>query len=126
MNNTIDVHITDPKNGVNAFWMAAFAGSIELMAILAEQYSINIHSTNHTGSTALHLAVKKNYYNVCKELITKYKFPLEANKRSGLTPLGLAVQTDNYPIIKLLCDAGADVNSTNVEGESLLYISIRD
>jgi ankyrin repeat protein len=42
---------------VNAFWVAAFYGHIDVMRYLISK-GINIMSKNSNGSNALHIAVK--------------------------------------------------------------------
>lgn len=56
-NPMIDIQVTEPETGVNAFWLAAFYGHGQVMKVLAEK-GIDIFNVNKvTGSNVLHIAV---------------------------------------------------------------------
>jgi ankyrin repeat protein len=63
----VNVNKTD-KFGINAFWIAAFYGHPEIMKLLMSK-GADIFSRNHNGSNALHIAVKKNNFEIVKALI---------------------------------------------------------
>ena len=55
-NPTIDIEVTQPETGVNAFWIASFYGHGAVMKVLAER-GIDIFNKNkNTGANALHIA----------------------------------------------------------------------
>ena len=56
-NPTIDINVCDRDSGVNSFWIAAFYGHGQIMALLAEQGVDIFNKNNKTGSNALHIAV---------------------------------------------------------------------
>ena len=72
-NKTININRTD-SYGINAFWIAAFYGHPEIMRLLIAR-GADIFARNHNGSNALHIAVKKNNFQIVKALIN-LKFPL--------------------------------------------------
>jgi ankyrin repeat protein len=77
-----------------------------------------------TGSNALHVAVQKNFLNVVKMLLHS-KFPLEETRFDGLNALCIAAsKKELYPIAKLLVRAGADINYSNENGISPLYLAL--
>lgn len=55
-NSTLDVNKTD-KNGVNAFWIAAWFGRVETMRKLLSMH-VDPQATNQNGSNSLHISVK--------------------------------------------------------------------
>lgn len=59
-----------------------------------------------------------------KELI-KMQFPLNLTKHNGLTALSIAISRNQEEIMKLLLQAGADVNHVGKNGLTALYIAIK-
>jgi ankyrin repeat protein len=72
-NKTVNINKTD-KYGINAFWIAAFYGNIEVMKSLVDR-GADIFARNHNGSNALHIAVKKNNFSIVQALVN-IKYPL--------------------------------------------------
>lgn len=109
-NPTIDIQVTEPETGVNAFWIAAFYGHGGVMKVLAEK-GIDIFNHNKiTGSNALHISTQKNFTNVVQMLV-RSKFYLEIPRKDGLTALGIAcLKKESYPIVRILLKAGANPN----------------
>ncbi len=69
----MNINKTD-KYGINAFWIAAFYGNIEVMKRLVER-GADIFARNQNGSNALHIAVKKNNFSIVQAL-ANIKYPL--------------------------------------------------
>jgi ankyrin repeat protein len=69
----VNINKTD-KYGINAFWIAAFYGNIEVMKSLVDR-GADIFARNHNGSNALHIAVKKNNFSIVQALVN-IKYPL--------------------------------------------------
>jgi ankyrin repeat protein len=69
----VNINKTD-KYGINAFWIAAFYGNIEVMKRLVER-GADIFARNQNGSNALHIAVKKNNFSIVQAL-ANIKYPL--------------------------------------------------
>ena len=72
-NKNVNINKTD-KYGINAFWIAAFYGNIEVMKSLVDR-GADIFARNHNGSNALHIAVKKNNFSIVQALVN-IKYPL--------------------------------------------------
>ena len=72
----------------------------------------DINWCNCEGENALHIAVIRGEYDICKELI---KLGIELNVRGDLghTPLHEAASSQNLKFVKLLVEAGADVHALN-------------
>jgi ankyrin repeat protein len=56
------------KNGVNAYFIAAYHGNIAVMKRLMEK-GINMFQKNVNGSNVLHIAVKRGMDDVVRELV---------------------------------------------------------
>ena len=67
LNPDLDINKTD-KNGVNAFFMAAYHNHISVMKRLMKK-GINMFGKNSNGSNVLHIAVKREQMNIIHELI---------------------------------------------------------
>lgn len=65
---------------------------------------------NHEGENALHIAVIRGEYDICKELI---ELGIELNARGdlGRTPLHEAASMQELKFVKLLVEAGADTHA---------------
>jgi len=111
------------KNGVNAFFMAAYHGNIPIMRRLMEK-GAEIFEKNSKGSNVLHMAVKRDNLDVVKELI-RMKFPLNDPKTNGITAVGIAAMRGNLEILTSLHEAGADINQTSPAGIGPLYMAIK-
>uniref|UniRef100_A0A0P4WJ56 FYVE-type domain-containing protein n=1 Tax=Scylla olivacea TaxID=85551 RepID=A0A0P4WJ56_SCYOL len=94
-------------------------------------------NTNTFRETALHRAIKnKNEADI--RAILDHKEYCESNKADllltpdlnlrdsdDLTPLGVALGTGQITVAKHLLEAGADINTTNMQGYSLLHLAIQ-
>ena len=122
-NKEMDLNKTD-KQGINAFWIAAFYSHIDTMRLLHRSY-IDIKSVNQNGSNALHISVKGNLQLVVKELI-QMKFPLDDEKKNGVTAAGIAAYKGYLHLLQFLDQAGADLLKTGKNtGIGLMYLAIK-
>lgn len=53
------------------------------------------------------------------------KFPLDLQKNNGITAAGIASFKGNLDILRLLHDAGANINFSSKNGISPLYLAIK-
>ncbi|XP_014228780.2 serine/threonine-protein phosphatase 6 regulatory ankyrin repeat subunit B-like [Trichogramma pretiosum] len=79
------------------------------------------------GSTALHTICRDKRVDLLKlffEIVDKHRKAVQINVRDSLgkTPLHLAVESGKVTTFKLLLTRGADVNSVNEEGSTLLHL----
>ena len=110
-----NIEVLDPNTGVNVFWLAAYFGFGECMALLAEA-RVNIYCT-HMGShyNALHIATERKHTEVVQQLVES-GFPLNDFNKFGFTALHIAVahkDPDSIQICKLLINSDADMNIVN-------------
>ncbi|CAF2861419.1 unnamed protein product [Rotaria sp. Silwood2] len=86
-------------------------------------------STTRAKSTALVWAIRRNHLSVVKYLLEKganVDYYCEANFSSKFTtPLILAVHEGNLELVRMLCNAGADMTVKNKAGDTLLAIAVK-
>lgn len=76
------------------------------------------------GFTPLHMAVRDSEYEAVKKLLRQGEHVNAASTVSGVTPLILAAQMGHEPIVDVLLDADAAVNTTDtVNSTALMYAS---
>ena len=96
----------------------------DFLQIIKEGYDIN--ERDCYGVTALWYAAREGRYEMARILI-EHKADLEVKDKYGNTPLSNAVFSykivPDGKLIKLLVDAGADVNSENNYGVSPLGLA---
>ena len=95
-NVALDIDKKD-KNGVNAFFMAAYHSHIKLMRRLMEK-GVAMYEKNTNGSNVLHIAVKRGNIEVLKELI-RIQYPLNEPKVNGITAAGIAAMKGSLGIL---------------------------
>jgi len=68
----------------------------------------DINWCNSEGENALHIAVYRNEYEICKELVS---LGIEINARGDLgnTPLHEVARMENFALVEFLVESGADV-----------------
>src|SRR5262245_8352441 len=79
----------------------------------------NVNATEPDGMTALHWAVRANDVETSQMLI-RAGANVKAVSRYGIAPIMLAAQNGSLPLVEALLKAGADPNSAQVEGETVL------
>ncbi|MGB7128101.1 MAG: ankyrin repeat domain-containing protein, partial [Candidatus Rhabdochlamydia sp.] len=78
---------------------------------LLEMDQLQLHLPNHQGQTPLHLAAGKKNIGTVKELIRKLpKEELNAIDQKGRTPIFSAIENKQIESLRLLIEAGADLN----------------
>ena len=121
-NITVDINKKD-KNGVNAFFMAAYHGKVLVMRRLMEKGAA-MFEKNANGSSVLHIAVKRANMDVLDELVW-IQYPLNEPKVNGITALGIAAMRGSLKILRLLYENGADIEQTSPAGIGPLYLATK-
>lgn len=106
---------------VNALWIAANKGDLEMVRFLAGQGGY-INNSNHEDVTPLMAAAMNGHLEVVRFLV-KSKAHLDARNRDGDTALLFALGQKHNEVARLLIDAGADVNVRNRSGITALIIA---
>ena len=121
-NPHLDINKKD-KNGVNAYFMAAYHGHVMVMRRLMGK-GAEMCEKNTNGSNALHIAVKRGNVDVVKELI-RIQYELDDPKVNGITALGIAAMRGNAEILDLLLANGAAIDKTSPAGIGPLYLAVK-
>ena len=103
----------------SAVGMETFEIFEKLLALGAKPTGVNDRNMG-----LLHVAASWDKAELCKLLIEKYELPVDARSDTGITPLDIAAG-GTVATIKVLLDAGADVNnisSGNYYGHSAAYL----
>jgi ankyrin repeat protein len=108
-----------------ALHVAAMRGNLEIAQLLVRKGASINSDPSCNGITPLYLAIINQREEVAKFLIEN-KADLEIPSRllACLTSLGLAVYKGNLNLVKLLIEHGANVNSKNRSGESILQTAL--
>ena len=75
------------------------------------------------GWTPLMVAVEKSQTAILREILTEKTSDIMAATRSGWTALHIAADTGSVETVRILVEAGADVNVTNMEGQTPLDLT---
>jgi ankyrin repeat protein len=123
----------NPYPGATPFLLAAMAGDVEVMRVLAE-HGADPRLASNDGTTPLMVAAGLGRY-LAESRVTEVralaavKLALElggeinAVNDSGNAALHGAAQTKENSIVKLLADNGADLNLRNKRGQTALMIA---
>jgi len=94
-------------------------------AKLLLQKNANPDAVAMNGFTPLHVAAKKNRFEIVK-LLLEHKAKIDAVTESGLTVLMVATYADNLAVVKILTESGIDLNLMNSRGETALHVAARN
>ena len=119
----MDIHRTT-KYGVNCFWLACENGKEQILPILLD-HGINHLTVSEDGWNALHVAVKNHKVKVVGYLISM-DFPLNIRVKESVTSVALAAEKGYFDIVKLLVEAGVNINKLSNKGIGPLYKAIEN
>lgn len=114
-----DIHIQDNRLD-NPFLYAGAEGLLEILKLTIDA-GANTKLTNRFGGTALIPAAERGHIDVIKELLTRTDVEVNHVNNLGWTALLEAIiLSDGGPrhveVVRLLIDAGADVNLADGQG----------
>ena len=92
------------------------------LAMIAAHADVNTPEVD--GTTPLHWAVHRDDAELVQRLV-RSGARAEVRNNYGVTPLAEAALVGNVAVLKLLLEAGADVNSTNADGQTALMVIAR-
>ncbi len=112
---------TSDSTGRNAVMVAAAAGHVEIIQILADNKA-NIRVKDKQGRTALYWAAASGQEETVEALI-KLGAPASDPDRQGTSPLMVAARRGFAGVVRQLLAAKADVNATDHTGRTALMWS---
>jgi ankyrin repeat protein len=113
-------------DGFTPLSLAAFFNQTGIAKLLLENGADpNLQATNPSKVNALHSAVAKENYELCKLLI-EYGVNVNATQMQNVTALHSAAHRGNLKVVKLLIESGADINLKMDNGDTAISIAERD
>jgi ankyrin repeat protein len=100
--------------------LASLKGHLSLVKKLVERDA----DVNKTGWTALHYAASGGHLQVIDFLLENSAY-IDAESPNGTTPLMMAAMYGSPESVKLLIQAGADLNVKNMQGMTALDFAVR-
>jgi len=117
---------TYSNDGFAPLALAAFFNQTDIAKqLLAVGADPNLAATNPSRVNALHAAVAKENYELCKILI-EHEANVNAPQMQNVTPLHSAVHRGNLELTQLLVESGATISSKMDNGDTALAIAQRE
>jgi ankyrin repeat protein len=89
----------------------------------------NINHIDSNSSTALHYAVMSGRIEICELLIDdicQKNLSMDLKDNLGFTPLHWAAATKNETVVHILIENGVNVNATDLQNETPLFLATRN
>ncbi|XP_072143326.1 E3 ubiquitin-protein ligase MIB2-like isoform X2 [Dermacentor andersoni] len=112
------------ESGHNLLHQAAVTGNNFATEMILSKKPDLVDVKDSDGCTALHLAARANNYSVARTLVTQGKCTVDLKNTQQQTALFTAVFTGNCALIELLLEAGADINTTNKDGDTPMHMTL--
>ena len=95
----------------------------DVVSLLLKKSHINVRGKTEEGRTALHLAARNGFLEICHLLIEKLKDKdVDAEDVYGWTPLHLAAWERHLDVVKVLVEKKANVHATTKNGRTPLHM----
>ena len=120
-NYKFDVNIAD-NGGRTALHSSAQSGNCDLFKYIAGMVG-DVYLKDIRGLNCLHVAASKGHLNLCKTLVTKYKFNVNMENHNGRTALHSSAQSGNYDLFKYFAGLISDVYLKDIRGLSCLHVA---
>ena len=109
------------SRGRTSLMYAAYKGDLGRARMILDKNSSNIMTkTDDIGGSLMHYAAIGGHVEFIHFLHSK-GHPIDSKDSEGNTPLMFASLFKKLPAIKALCDLGAEVDHTNIHGETALF-----
>lgn len=114
------------NDGFTPLSLAAFFDQTEIAKLLLQNGAdANLHATNPSKVNALHSAVAKENFELCKLLI-EYGVNVNARQIQNVTALHSAAHRANLKLVQLLVENGAEINLKMDNGDTAIIIAERE
>ncbi len=114
------------NDGFTPLSLAAFFNQTAIAKLLLENGADpNLHATNPSKVNALHSAVAKENYELCK-ILMEYGVNVNAPQTQNVTALHSAAHRGNLKLVMLLVENGAKINLEMDNGETALNIAQKE
>jgi hypothetical protein len=112
-NPRTDINATNVANETPLMYLAVAGETDRAKALIARGAQVN-----RLGWTPLHYAASKGKIDTAK-LLLAHKAIVNAPSPEGTTPLMMAAFSGDMAMVQLLLNAGADITTRNLKGESV-------
>lgn len=114
------------NDGFTPLSLAAFFNQTEIAKLLLENGADpNLHATGPSKVNALHAAVAKENYELCKYFI-EYGVKVNAPQMQNVTALHAAAHKGNLKLVKLLVANGAEINLKMDNEDTAISLAEKD
>jgi len=118
----------DEKNGpdgVAALFRACYVGSLDIVKVLVDA-GADVNHKDNIGFTCFYAAVQEKHKPIIEYLLSKGVRVNETNGQNNDTPLHKACVSGSLEVVKILVNAGADINAVNKQGKSSLDFAVEN
>jgi len=120
----IDVNLPN-KYGQTPLYRASWKRNLDIVKELLKHKDIDVNRLDiYNQTTPLNLTSFWGYLDIVKELLKREDIDVNLQDKDGETPLFTASDEDHLNIVRMLLDAGADINIKNNEDKTALDIAI--
>lgn len=117
-----DVNYAD-ENGITLLQWAAFAGNLEVVALLIS-YEASVSLVSNTGYSPLHWAAFRGHIKVVKHLLSNTNIAIYETK-TGFTPFLLAAMNGHTNVMSYFLEKDPKcINDTNEKEETALHLAV--
>lgn len=119
----VDVNATDDYNNT-ALHFAVYHHQANIAKLLVQE-GADIHALNMYLNTPLYVAAIRNAVDIARCLIREGALKKNAqHHRLSRTPLHHAATHGHLPMVRLLLDAGANIDALDIHGSSALHCAL--
>ncbi|CCE80353.1 Piso0_003469 [Millerozyma farinosa CBS 7064] len=124
----VDIDEITDESGWTPVHIASSLGNEDIIdSLMKLNPTPDIDLATTSGTTALHLAISKNHYDLVKKLITVYKASCRTKDKKGFTGLHRAASIGSQPIIKLIVEHGkVNINAKDMDGWTSLHHALAE
>jgi len=120
------LNLADPTDGRRPIHIACQYDNYRFLKTILNFYELDLNAVDHHGYTALHIAAKHGHERCLNILILTNKVNLDLGGFDCPCPLHLAVANEEIGCVRVLLQAGANVNATyGQKARTALHLAAR-